>query len=167
MISSIEFWNFVIASLAFLVASYSVYYTRKNDKHSIEITNSYYQLVKGRPTLITFDVVNNSNSSIKIKNVELFNSNDEKISHLDYEPEPTYRDYGVGFHRVRIPNPIMPFEYASPFEGEQVLGPYEKLELSYYLEQFSSDMKIKVLCDQRIHRFRKYKLFSPHFKKLD
>lgn len=165
LFTALDFWNFMIAVVALLIALYSVYYTRKNDKHSIEITDAYVSFVKHRPTLIIFSVLNNSNSSIKIKRVELLHANGDLINHLNYEPEQTYST--IEPLNIRVPDPPQPYEHASPFDGLEVVPPYEKLELSYYLELYRSDMKIRVTCDRPIHRFRKSKLFTPHFKKLD
>lgn len=159
---SFELWNFVIAVLALTIALYSVYYTRKNDKHSIEITDSYVSFVDHRPTLIMFNVLNNSNSSIKVVNVELLNADGSLITPLNYEPEQKY----TVINDLRIPDAYNKYDYSFPFESPEIVPPYESTEFRYYLDPYRSDMKIRITCNQPIHRFRKSKLFSAHFRKF-
>ncbi len=157
-LKSFELWNFVISVLALTIALYSIYYTRKNDKHSIEITDSYVSFIDHRPTLIMFDVLNTSNSSIKILDVD-----GSLITPLDYKPEQKY----TVVNGMRIPDAYNKYDYSLPFESPEVVPPYEKIELRYYLDPYRSDMKIKITCNKPIHRFRKSKLFSPQFMKFE
>lgn len=167
LFTSLEFWNFVIAFSALSLALYSIYYTRKKDAHSIEITNAYISLVESRPALIMFNVVNTSNSVIRIENVELFAMDGKQFEHMNYKPKPKTTYTGAGHFKIPVPELIHPYEYASPFNDSEVLPPFEKLELRYYLNPYSHVIKIKVTCNRPIHRFRKNKSFTIHLKEFD
>lgn len=159
----LNFWNFLIAVLALLVSLYSVWYTSKNNRHSIEIVDCYIEQTKNRPTMIMFDILNNSNSSIKLLNVELFFYDGSRIKPLDYIPEQTYSSIGM----TRIPDIIRQEEYSQQFDHEEILAPYSKSEFRYYLNPYSQDLKIQVTCDRPIKGLKKSKLVPVHFKKLD
>lgn len=115
--------------------------------------------------MIMFDVFNNSNSSIKLLNIELFFYDESHVKPLDYEPTPTYSRSGV--FQTPVYDMISPYDYSETFDGETILGPYSKEEFRYYLNPYSQDLKIKVTCDHPIKGLRKSKIIPVHFKKLD
>lgn len=158
-----EFWNFVIAVTALMISIYSIWYTKRNDKHSIEIVDCYINQKNGRPTMIMFAVLNNSNSSIKLLNVELFFYSGSPVNPLEYIPEQTYSTHG----QTSFVDVLRQEEYSEPFDGEVILAPYSKEEFSYYLNPYSRDLKIKITCDRPIKGFRKSRLIPVHFKKFD
>lgn len=161
--SSFELWGFIIALIALFISFYSIYYTKKGDKYSIEVKDTYIRTEPGRPALVSFSIFNDSKNSLKILKVELFFSDGRIMKPLDYVPEQTYSQ--AGFYNV--PNYIHSSEYSSPLEHEEILAPYTEIDLSYYVNPYSLDINVKVTCDKPINKFAKEKLFSIHLIKSE
>lgn len=73
LLVSWDFWNFLIALIALLVALYSVWYTKQRDKLSLEITDATFEELECNPFFVCFSVFNNSSSAVKITDIRLCN----------------------------------------------------------------------------------------------
>ncbi|PTQ84748.1 hypothetical protein C8U37_107116 [Trichococcus patagoniensis] len=162
----LNFWNFVIAVLALFIAIYSVWYTHRRDRYSIEIVECEYMQKKNRPYLIFFSIFNASNAPLKIKDVKLFDLENNPVRVVDYEPKSEYTNI-VG-HSILDPATIpVAWEYANPFSKTLIIPSESKIEFSYYVNPFPDHMVIKITTDKKIRWFSKKKLFSVKFSELD
>ncbi|HEL2333376.1 hypothetical protein [Streptococcus suis] len=160
---TLDFWNFVIAVLALLAAFYSIWYTRQRDKTKLEIVNTWYEKPDGNPYFVVFKIFNNSSTAVKITNLTLLHL-DGKIVEIikDYKYKPPYRINLLGSDYR-----FDPFHESKVFDREEIIPANAETSFKYYLNSFSTDMKIKVTADRPIYRWSKTKTFSVHFVKTD
>ncbi|QTJ49178.1 hypothetical protein FE331_00390 [Dolosigranulum pigrum] len=143
-------YSLVISFIALIVSIYSVWYTKLQNRHNIEIEFVDLDVYDSHP-LINFHLLNDSNSSIKIENLTV--SSDVDVL-LDYEP--------VGSDPY-IPGFVPPHYRSSNFEVPYTISPNESSTYTYYFNGAPSEIKITVETNQRIDRWRTYKIWSFQF----
>ncbi|MCK1211142.1 hypothetical protein [Streptococcus uberis] len=164
ILNSWDFWNTLIASLALMVALYSVWYTRKRDRVSLEIINTWYEEPEGNPFFIGFNIFNNSSTAIRITNIELLNLDNSPASVIDgYE----YKSPDDNTSWLSPALNLNLFQQEVAFKEDEIIPSNKDTHFKYYLNPFSPDMKIKVTADRPINRWSKSKTFLVHFVKSD
>lgn len=159
--NNLDVAGFVISLIALFVSIYSVYYTRKNNRYKLRISDATYYLDDEKPTMISFEVFNDSNKATSLKNVSISQKNNEPIKFLpDFDPYTFYNENKSSVMDYRL---INSWEYQSPFSGYQVIPANSSIEFSYYLEDFKNPLIIKIESDELINWFKKTKSFVTHF----
>ncbi|MGY4105102.1 hypothetical protein ACWOA0_05710 [Ignavigranum ruoffiae] len=169
-----------ISFIALLVSLYSVYYTHKENKHTILITNPFIDLNdEYNPPKISFTIFNDSKNSITIEDIQISKINGETIHHLsDYQPSAEdsiskSENSGIFGKLAQIetgfnlpPRFISPDEYQHPFENEITIASNSEYDFSYYLAEPITEAKITVTTNKKIHHFKRTKLFVVKFSKF-
>ncbi len=143
--------NFIIAVLALLVAVYSVFYTHRQNRCHITISNCERYSEDEMHIIHWFEINNIGSSPVTISSVNFLDAHNDLIIPIDYEPEPGSLTY--------IPD----YMYANHLESDYVIQPYQDIQLGYYLPASYDCLTILVKCDERIHHFKKHQSFSVHF----
>lgn len=143
--------NFIIAVLALLVAVYSVFYTHRQNRCRITVSNCERYSEDGIHIIHCFEINNIGSSPVTITSVGFLDACSNLIIPIDYEPESDSFTY--------IPD----YMYANHLEPYCVLHPYQDLQLGYYLPASYDYLTILVKCDERIYHFKKHQSFSVHF----
>lgn len=164
-----DFLNFVVAVIALLIAVYSVWYTKMCNRRRLFIQNGTITEVSSDRYIVRFELVNMSPSPVTLKNISFNDNNQSPIEPLwDYEPERTYSEESLGFGLVqKIPDYISEDMYADMLDGDYVLNPFETEPFGYYFDRHMNDISIKVACAERIHFFKKHRLFLTHLSDVE
>lgn len=158
-------YSLIISFVALLLSLYSVYYTRKNNRHKIKIGSAFYYPDKEKPTMISFKLFNDSNKATTLKDVVITHENGEEINFLPkFDPDDFYNGDMSNVIDYRL---IADYEYQSPFTGHEIIPSNSSVEYSYYLEGFENPLKVKIKSEQLINWFKKEKSFTTHFYKSD
>ncbi|MEY8370157.1 hypothetical protein AAK938_01460 [Aerococcaceae bacterium 50-4] len=156
----LDFWNLIIALLALILAIYSIWYTRRKDRYSIEVIEAEYFQNDSDPYLIFFKVFNTSNAPITITDIQLLDFHEHIVETLDFEPGSNSKfPYGP----IDIP---ANWRYQKPFTDSKIIPSENYAEFSYYLNPLVSPMIIKVSTNHNIQWFSKTKLFKVKFSKF-
>lgn len=159
----LEILNFIIAVLALLVAIYSIYYTHRFNRRKIFISSGEFHSDSIDPPIAFFEICNLSPVPVTILDINFFTQPGNSVRPLEnIEPTQTYSESQYS----RIADMIPEYKYAEPLEAPQVLPPYESVELSYYFDKIYDCLSIKVVCDERIHCFKRHQSFSVHFSDI-
>lgn len=150
-------YSLVISFIALIVSIYSVWYTKLQNRHNIEIEFVDLDVYNNQP-LINFHILNDSNSSIKIENLTV--SSDVDVL-LNYEPEPSKPNQS---HLFSMPAIVPSHYHSSNFEVPYTISPNESSTYTYYFSGAPSEIKITVETNQRIDRWRTYKTWSFQFQ---
>lgn len=143
--------NFIIAVLALLVAIYSVFYTHRQNRCRITISNCERYSEDGIHTIHCFEINNIGSSPVTITSVGFLDACNNSIIPIDYEPESDSLTY--------IPDCM----YANHLKSSCVIQPYQDIPFGYYLPTSYDCLTIFVKCDEQIHHFKKHQSFSVHF----
>lgn len=158
IITSMDIINLGISAIALVISIYSVWYTRKQDKFSLEITDGYLIKIKGEPPIISFDIFNNSPSALTIEKVELLNSKNKKLTIL-YHYESRHNNNILNAYDSRLSS--------NPFKNSIIIPSNDSLELSYYLENRIDSVKIRITTNKNIHWLSKSKIFTINLLETD
>lgn len=164
---TLDFWSFLIALIALLVALYSVWYTKQRDKLSLEITDATFEELECNPFFVCFSVFNNSSSAVKITDIRLCNQDGTPASLIlghEYQPSQISESADLLFPPVYIPEP---YYFEAPFINEVFILANDSMVFKYYINPFTPNMIISITSDKPIHRWSKTKTFSVHFVKTD
>lgn len=157
--------NFVIASLALLVALYSIYYAHRCNRRKIMIGNGTFYSDTQEPPIAWFEIHNVSPRPITITGIYFHLSNGVELQPLlGHEPTQTYSISGP--FNSKIPDIIPGYLYADELDAPHILQPYTSIELGYYFKKFYSIMEISVVCEERVYHFKKHQSFSVHFSNI-
>lgn len=160
-----DLMNFIVATIALLIALYSIWYTHHCNKRKITIANGEFFSITGNPPIARFELCNLSPVPVTIKSIKFF-TEQKIVVHplLNYEPKQTYTVSGpLGF---KIPDIISDYQYADILDSPQIIQPYGSLELGYYFNEYHPLLIIKVSCEERIHHFKKCQSFPVHFSDI-
>lgn len=146
--------NFIIAVLAFLVAVYSVFYTHRQNRCHITISNCERYSEDGIHIIHCFEINNIGSSPVTVNSISFLDACNNSITPISYEPEPDYLRY--------IPD----YMYSNHLESSCVLQPYQDIQIGYYLPSSYECLTISVKCDERIHHFKKHQSFFVHFSDI-
>ena len=157
--------NLIVAILALLIALYSIWYTRHCNKRKILITNGEFISTANNPPIARFEMFNMSPVPVTVLNVDFFSDSKFAVEPiLNYEPKQTYTLSGP--YSTEIPDIISGYQYADIIDTPTVILPYNSLELGYYFKEIHSTLTLKVICDERIHHFKKHQSFFIHFSDI-
>lgn len=156
--------NFVIAALALATAIYSIFYTRRFNRHKISVNNGVFYSDTNNLPIAWLEIHNISPSPVTVLKIEFFESGNCIQPAKDYKPIQTYSSAAYG---LKIPDIIPEYMYAEPLDPPQILHPHSSLELGYYFDHSYDYLMIKVTCEERIHRFRKTQTFNLHFSNVE
>lgn len=148
---NLDAMSFIISIFALVISIYSIWYTKRRNKHSLEIDDCYYLKFSNSPYQLSFDVVNNSTSGIRILDVSICDVDNQPVKVIEYDPVPI----------------TSPQEFASPFNTERFLEPNNRIEISNYVKETPDNLIIKVSCNKPISWFSKSKTFLIHPVKSD
>lgn len=151
--------NFIIATLAFLAAIYSIFYTRKFNRHKISVNDGVFYSDEINLPIAWFEIHNISPVPVTIVKIEFFNLNNHIHPVMDYDPVQTYSSAPYGLH---IPDVIPEYKYSDPLTSPQILQPHSSLELGYHFNCVYDCLTVTVTCKERIHRFKKKQSFILH-----
>ena len=174
---SISDW---ISFIALLVSFYSVYYTHKENKYEILITDTYINIDdEYNPPMISFRIFNDSKSSITIKDIQISTLTGKTINHLqDYVPSADASSFKQDYIEIlgnkipagpgtfMPPRIISPHEYQNPFINEVTIAANDDCEFSYYISKAISEAKIQIVTNKKIDKFKSSKLFIVKFSKF-
>lgn len=143
--------NFIIAVLALLVAVYSIFYTHRQNRHRIIITSGERYINSENTVMHCFDINNICPSPVTLMSICFRDTSGKTIEPIDYEPEADAFCY--------VPD----YMYSSPLCAPCLLQPYQDLAFGYYFTQSYECINVTIVCDERIHRFKKRRSFLVHF----
>lgn len=149
--------NLVIAILAFLVALYSIHYTKKLNRRKLQVTDGVVYLDEEDPPIAWVTIHNISPHPVTLVNVEFFDGQNLVSPIPDYEP--------VQAHSALVLTPE--YKYADQVTSPRVLQPYTSDSVGYYFSEYHSTMTVRVTCLERIHHFGRRQSFVVHFVKVD
>ena len=149
--------NFVIAALALATAIYSIFYTRRFNRHKISVNNGVFYSNANNLPIAWFEVHNISPSPVTILKIEFFESSNCIHPVMDYEPIQTYSSAAYG---LKIPDIAPEYMHSEHLDPPQI-------ELGYYFDHIYNHLIIKVTCEERIHHFRKTQIFNLHFSNVE
>ncbi|HEP4914834.1 TPA: hypothetical protein VCW93_001719 [Streptococcus pyogenes] len=164
-----ELFNTIIGVIALIVAVIALVHSIYYNMVKIKLSDCYISRVdKGYDWMYDFSISNLSNVSVIIKKIELYNKDGKLISDNGFNPFQKYeadmQNEADDYCGLSMPNYYMPLDYqweSSPFKSDTEVYPSSRENFSYYLDE--KPVKIKITTDKRIHQFRKYQLFFPHF----
>ncbi len=160
-----DLMNFIVATIALLIALYSIWYTHHCNKRKITITNGEFFSITGNPPIARFEIYNLSPVPITVNSVEFFLESKLTVQPLlNYEPKQTYTILGP--FDSKIPDTISDYQYADILDSPQIIQPYSSLELGYYFNEHHPLLIIKVSCNEQIHHFKKCQSFAVHFSDI-
>lgn len=180
-------WNFIyqlsfsdwISFIALLISLYSVYYTHKENRHRIIITDTSINIDEYNPPMIDFSVFNDSKGSVTITDVSISSLDKSEINFLpNYEPEsngPRLESKSNTFMGIEldpistlVPGRIIsPYEYQNPFTSPVTIPANQGHEFSYYVAEPIVNAEIVVTAQQRLRYFKHSQSFIVKFSKLD
>lgn len=169
-----------ISFIALLISLYSVYYTHKENRHRILVTESSIILDEPyNPPMLRFSLFNDSKSSVTITNLIISTIDGSTINFLtDYEPtfdEPKTIQSPMSVMGIQISTAShIDFgraprsnEYQNPFTSPATIPANQGLEFSYYVAEPIVNAKIVVTAQQRLRYFKHTQSFIVKFSKLD
>lgn len=156
--------NFVIAALALATAIYSIFYTRRFNRHKISVNNGVFYSDANNLPIAWFEVHNISPSPVTVLKIEFFELGSCIHPVMCYEPIQTYSSTA---YDLKIPDIIPEYMHSEPLDPPQILHPHSYLELGYYFDHTYDYLMIKVTCEERIHHFRKTQTFNLHFSYVE
>lgn len=169
-----------IAFSALLISLYSVYYTHKENRHRILVTESSIIMDDPyNPPMIRFSLFNDSKSSVTIINLIVSSIDSSAINFLaDYEPtfdEPKTIQSSIDVMGIQIPTtPHIdfgraphPIEYQNPFRDQVLIPSNQGHEFSYYVAEPIVNAEIIVTTEQRLRYFKHSQSFIVKFSKLN
>lgn len=165
-LSTLEFWNLVIAVLALLIALYSLWYTHKKDQYIIEVVDYSFNRKYDRPFLLNFSVFNASNSPVKITDLKLYDLYNNPVEIIEYEPKVEYYTGTNGQPTVAKDIP-MDWDYAKMLPHVAIVPSESIISFRYYVGQLPNPIVIRITTNKRVHWFSKSKSFDIEFDKLN
>lgn len=179
-------WNFIyqlsfsdwISFIALLISLYSVYYTHKENRHRIIITDTSINIDEYNPPMIDFSVFNDSKGSVTITNISISSLDGSEIDFLpNYEPESqdpilertphTFMGIEVDPISPFIPGRIIsPYEFQKTFTNPVTIPSNQSLQFSYYIKTPINNAKIKISAKERLRYFKRTQSFIVKFSKL-
>lgn len=165
---NMDMLNIVAAWVGAVIGVIGLLYSVSMNRTTVKISNCFKDRVDPKSDyLYSFELVNTSNISVVIKNVQLFDKSGKEIFDNDFDPSsvvPKYATDEYGLTRIPLP-PLDGGWYSKPFEDEIDLFPNSSVAFSYYLDK--APYKIKVTTNKQIRFFSKSKSFTPIYKKYD
>lgn len=147
---NLDFWNFVIAVVALVVAIYSVWYTKRRDKFTLELDNCCYERHRDyAPIIFSFDVVNNSSAGIRILAIEF------DLNTVSYDPFEENRNRDL----IAV---TANYEYDSQFTGNEFLESQARKSYSYFIAKPQNTVTLTITADKPLKWWSKSKSFTIH-----
>ncbi|MFC0275580.1 hypothetical protein ACFFH2_02540 [Enterococcus devriesei] len=163
MLTSLDFWNFIIALLALIAAIYAIVYTHLQNRIEIDIVDGYYGHRKNDPFFLGFTVQNLSSATLRLIDLKLTDLNNRPLSIIkDFEPTQTFTtiNHGYGLNETKIPDIIGQYWYAEPFENYENLQPNSESHFSYYVNSITPKIKVHLTISHNgiLHKQRNIEL---------
>lgn len=161
-----EIVNNIISALSFILAVYSIHYTRKQNRRRIHIVDCFFHIDKTgtNPPIAWFKIQNLSPLFVTLCTVEFFDSHGSPIQPISHKTIQTYEcDLSPICGRYDKKVELSYLDYEKILNPTCPLLPYESLELGYRFTNVHKNITIKVTCAEPIHRFRKHQSFFRVF----
>lgn len=157
--------NLGVAILAFLIAVYGIYYTKKCNRRKLLSSDGQFIKESNKRFIARFALYNASPVPTTVLKISFFDDEySPMVPILNYEPKQTYSDggpYGM------VPDIIPEDMYADTLDGPCVLFPYSSEEFGYYFDKYVDCMIIEVTCEERIYRLKRHQSFLVHFSYIE
>lgn len=169
-----DFFNHIsgfISVVALSISLYSIYYTRKENRIKIELTDCCWdEYDEENYPLIMFNLFNNSSKGVLINKIEFFNSQLEPLQVLlDYEvvPKDPENNYTGNYFTDIVNNSfsslddwVDPYYLSRNLKSPELIPANSDIDFTYYLKlqkipkticiQITSNEKLSWLSNKRI-----------------